>query len=326
MPYAVRPLSFKPPRLQGLSSRLLESHYENDYGGAVRRLNAIERRLEAIDPEAAPGFELAALKREELIAANSMILHEVYFEGLGGSGGDPSGDLAAAIERDFGCLAAWRRDFVATGKALAGGAGWVVLAWSRRLGRLHSHWAGDQPQSLADGVPILALDMYEHAYHLDFGADAGGYVDAVMENLDWAAVARRLARAGGPDPASRDLSRAPESPPFISVAELGERLEAPASAPVVLDVRLAEDLARLAQRLPGAAWRDMRQVEQWAQTLPRDRTLVVYCMYGFWVSQDTAAALRKKGYDVLSLEGGITAWRAMGLPTAPLESEQEERP
>ena len=128
MSFHARPISFKPPRLKGLSARLIASHYENNYGGAVRRLNAIRGDLAKLDPASAPGFRLNGLKREELIATNSMLLHEVYFEALGeGGGGDPTGALAEAIARDFGSLAKWRAEFVAMGKALGGGSGWVVL-------------------------------------------------------------------------------------------------------------------------------------------------------------------------------------------------------
>src|SRR5262247_403115 len=98
MLYEVAPLPFKPHRLDGLSERLLVSHYENNYGGALRRLNAITDRLAALDWASAPVFEVNGLKREELIAAGSVVLHEVYFDGLGGPGGDPVGSLATAIE------------------------------------------------------------------------------------------------------------------------------------------------------------------------------------------------------------------------------------
>src|SRR5262245_16649399 len=131
MPHPVKPLSFKPPRLSGLSERLLASHYENNYGGAVRRLNAIEARLGTVDWATTLVFEINGLKREELVAANSMILHEVYFDSLGGSG-DPAGEMAAGLERDFGSVARWRAEFTAIGKAMAGGSGWVLLTWSER--------------------------------------------------------------------------------------------------------------------------------------------------------------------------------------------------
>ena len=146
MRFHARPISFKPARLNGLSARLLASHYENNYGGAVRRLNAISDELAASDPAALPGFRLNGLKREELIATNSMLLHEVYFDGLGeGGGGDrqfASGALAEAIARDFGSLERWRAEFVAMGKALGGGSGWVVLTRSPRDGRLSNVWVG----------------------------------------------------------------------------------------------------------------------------------------------------------------------------------------
>ena len=116
MPYEVVPLPFKPPRLEGLSERLVASHYENNYGGAVRRLNAIDKRLARLDWGAAPVFEINGLARERLIAANSMILHEIYFDGLGGRG-DPAGELAEALERDFGSVERWRAEFAAMGKA-----------------------------------------------------------------------------------------------------------------------------------------------------------------------------------------------------------------
>ena len=193
MSFHARPISFKPPRLKGLSPRLIASHYENNYGGAVRRLNAIRGELAVLDPTSAPGFRLNGLKREELIATNSMLLHEVYFECLGeGGGGDPSGALADAIVRDFGSLAHWRAEFVAMGKALGGGSGWVLLTRSPRDGSLSNVGAADHTHGMAGGAPVLALDMYEHSYHLDFGANVGAYVDAFMANIAWARVAARF--------------------------------------------------------------------------------------------------------------------------------------
>lgn len=161
MAYRIAPLRPSPDELAGLSERLIASHYENNYGGAVRRLNVIARDLAALDPAAAPVFLLNGLKREKLIAMNSMRLHELYFDGLGR--GDLGGDLAQALERDFGSVERWRAQFVAMGKALGGGSGWVVLAYLRRDRRLVNQWAGDHAHGFADATPILALDMYEHA-------------------------------------------------------------------------------------------------------------------------------------------------------------------
>ncbi|HLM14366.1 MAG TPA: Fe-Mn family superoxide dismutase [Reyranella sp.] len=181
----MKKLAFDPAKVPGLSEKLLTSHYENNYGGAVRRLNAITAQLASLDVSTAPVFVVNGLKREELIAANSMIIHELYFDSLAG-GGEPDGSLAEALARDFGSLARWKAEFAATGKALGGGSGWVLLSWSPRDKRLINTWAADHTMTLAGGRPILALDMYEHAYQMDYGARAAAYVDAFMQNIRWA--------------------------------------------------------------------------------------------------------------------------------------------
>jgi len=178
------PLPFDAKAVPGLSEKLLVSHHDNNYVGAVRRLGAIRGELGKLDPATAPGFELNGLKREELIAWNSMILHEAYFAGFGPAE-QPGSGLAQAIERDFGSHDRWAAEFAGVGKALGGGSGWVLLTWSRRDRRLVNTWAADHTMTLADGAPLLALDMYEHAYHMDYGAKAGAYVDAFMKAFTW---------------------------------------------------------------------------------------------------------------------------------------------
>ncbi len=185
--YQPKPLGLDPKSIKGLSEQIITSHYANNYTGAVTRLNGIGAELAKLDPATAPGFVLNGLKREQLMAANSMILHEIYFASLG-AGGEPKGDIAAALARDFGSVAAWRSEFAATGKALGGGSGWVLLTYSQRLGRLVNQWAADHTMTIADGYPVLALDMYEHAYHMDYGAKAAAYVDAFMGSINWANV------------------------------------------------------------------------------------------------------------------------------------------
>jgi superoxide dismutase, Fe-Mn family len=189
MTYEVKKLPFDPSRIKGMSEKLLVSHYENNYTGAVKRLNAIEAQLASTDFATAPVFVVNGLKREELIAANSMILHELYFDGLGGDG-PPTGALADAIERDFGNFEHWKTEFSAIGRAEGGGSGWVLLSWSSRDKRLMNCWAADHTTTLAGGRPILALDMYEHAYAMDYGAKAAAYVDAFMAAIRWDNAAR----------------------------------------------------------------------------------------------------------------------------------------
>jgi Fe-Mn family superoxide dismutase len=184
MPYNVKPLGCDPARVKGMSERLIISHYENNYGGAVKRLNLIEEKLAELDYGNAAGFLVNGLKREELIAMNSMILHELFFDGLGDES-EPGSLLRSAIARDFRSYERWRSEFVAMGKALGGGSGWVLLSWSPRDRKLVNQWASDHCHTLAGGTPILALDMYEHSYHIDFGAKAASYVDTFMAAVRW---------------------------------------------------------------------------------------------------------------------------------------------
>ena len=182
--YAIKKLPFDPSKIKGLSEKLLTSHYENNYSGAVKRLNAITNQLAGLDMATAPVFVVNGLKREELIATNSMIIHELYFDGLGGEG-DPKGALAEQLAKDFGSVARWKTEFAAVGKALGGGSGWVMLAWSPHDKKLVNTWAADHTMTLAGGRPILALDMFEHAYAMDYGAKAAVYVDAFMQGIRW---------------------------------------------------------------------------------------------------------------------------------------------
>jgi Fe-Mn family superoxide dismutase len=184
MIYEAKPLSLDPKAIKGISEKVLVSHYENNYVGAVKRLNAIGAQLAELDFAKAPNFVINGLKREELIATNSMILHEVYFDSMGGASG-PAGALADAIARDFGSLERWRTEFSAMGKAEGGGSGWVILAYSPRDKRLVNQWAADHTTTLAGGRPVMVLDMYEHAYHMDYGAAAAKYVDVFMEAIRW---------------------------------------------------------------------------------------------------------------------------------------------
>ena len=307
MQYQAKPIAFKPVRLKGLSRDLIGSHYMNNYGGAVRRLNAIRAELAASDPAQLPGFRLNGLKREELIATNSMLLHEVYFDGLAGpsqgGGGEPDGALAEAIARDFGSFATWRAEFVAMGKALGGGSGWVLLTRSPRDGRLSNVWCADHTHSLAGGVPILALDMYEHSYHIDFGANVGAYVDAFMANIAWERVAARFA---GVAPTAK--------PHTVDTTTARKMLDGDPNL-VVIDARLADDVATVPVGLRGARRAPPDKVDEVAASLPAGTKALVYCAWGFEIGGDCAEKFRQRGIDAVAIAGGIGAWRADGLPT-----------
>jgi Fe-Mn family superoxide dismutase len=189
MTYVMKPLPCDPSRIRGMSERMIVSHYENNYGGAVKRLNLIDEQLAGLDFAKAPSFVINGLKREQLIATNSMVLHEVFFAGLGDES-EPDATLKEALARDFVSYDRWRDEFVAMGKALGGGSGWVLLTWLPRDRKLVNQWASDHCHTLAGGMPILALDMYEHSYHIDYGAKAANYVDVFMAAINWPTVQR----------------------------------------------------------------------------------------------------------------------------------------
>src|SRR5882762_4261190 len=154
MTYAIKPLNCDPKKLNGLSEKLIVSHWENNYSGAVRRLNTIAAQLAELDFAKAPVFVINGLKREELIASNSMILHELYFDGLG-KDGEPDRHLQSAIVESFGNLDRWHAQFVAMGKAVGGGSGWVLLTYAQRDKKLINQWAADHTCCLAGASPIL---------------------------------------------------------------------------------------------------------------------------------------------------------------------------
>jgi Fe-Mn family superoxide dismutase len=299
---AILPLPFDPAALRGLSPRLLQSHHQNNYSGAVKRLHAIRAQIASLDWAAATGFAVNGLKREELIAANSMFLHELYFTSLGGDGalkpaGKPAG-LAVGLRRDFGVVERWRAEFVALATAMGGGSGWALLSWSARENRLINHWAADHTHLLAGATPILALDMYEHAYHIDFGADAKAYVAAFMENVNWEAVALRYAAA--------------VEASTVALAIAADAVEKSATLKRV-DVRRKGAFDAGPDAIAGAQWRDPETVDQWAQEYA-GADVVVYCVYGHEVGQSTAARLRDAGVAAHFLSGGIEDWRKAGRP------------
>jgi Fe-Mn family superoxide dismutase len=191
--WPIKSLPFDPTKLKGLSEKLLVSHHDNNYAGAARRVGQIQQMLAGL-PQNAPGFQIKGLKMEELIATNSAILHEEYFGNLGGDG-KSSGSLQQALTKDFGSLARWEQDFRATSAALGGGSGWAILNFNLRDGKLHNYIAFDHTDNVAFGRPILVNDMFEHAYHMDYGSAAAMYIDAFMQNTNWQECNRRYEEA-----------------------------------------------------------------------------------------------------------------------------------
>lgn len=191
--HRVLPLPFKASALRGLSERMITSHHENNYGGAVRNLNRVEQELSRTTPETPP-FVVAALRERELTFRNSKTLHEAYFANLGGDG-KRSGAIDRALTAAYGSATRWEEHFRATGLGLGGGSGWVSLCLELDTGALRTIGAGNHTQALASAVPLLVLDMYEHSYQMDYGAQAARYIDAFTANVQWDEVNRRYERA-----------------------------------------------------------------------------------------------------------------------------------
>jgi len=193
--HQAKPLPFDPAKLKGISERIITSHWQNNYGGAVNALNLVEKRLATLlTDQNTPAYIYGELKREELLRTGSVVLHENYFANLGGDN-NPSGKGLELIKEWFGSYELWEMEFKKTGNALAGGSGWVILAYNLQTNELHNYWAADHAHNATLGYPLLVLDMYEHAYHIDYGAAAAQYIDAFMQNINWEEVNRRAEAA-----------------------------------------------------------------------------------------------------------------------------------
>ena len=246
MKYQLKQIHCRPWTLSGLSLKLIESHYENNYGGALRRLNAITEQLESLDYAKTLGYVLNGLKREELVALNSTLLHELYFASMG-------------------------------------------------------------------GVPILALDMYEHAYHIDFGANVKAYVDTFLRNVDWDAV------EGCHEDATKVAPPRPLlQPEFGDIKGVGveevRAMLAEGKPLQLIDTRPKHFVSRQQDIAEGVTWRDPELVTEWMGELSKEAPVVVYCAYGFHVGCKTAIALRDAGFDARYMNVGHSGWKAVGAP------------
>jgi superoxide dismutase, Fe-Mn family len=185
----IAPRELKPSLLEldGISRAAVEAHYRL-YEGYVNKRNEILRRLDGVDLRAANQIssEVRALKVELTFAVGGIKNHEIYFEHLGGDGGDPDGVARRLIDRDFGSVEAWRADLKATGMAARGWA-WTAYDWDE--GRLFNYLGDTQnTYPIWNATPLVALDVYEHAYFLDYQTDRASYIDAFFNNLEWSAV------------------------------------------------------------------------------------------------------------------------------------------
>lgn len=187
------PLPFDAKSLHGISEKLIQSHWENNYVGASKALNVVRGKLtQALADSNTPPYIYTGLKREQSMRTGSVVLHEFYFGNLGGDGKAPA-DLRSRLSQSFGSYDRWESEFRKIGQGLGGGSGWVVLGYNQHLKLLENYWLADHATHPADTRPILVMDMYEHAYQMDYGAAAAKYIDAFFANIQWDAVAKRLA-------------------------------------------------------------------------------------------------------------------------------------
>lgn len=181
--HSIKPLKYT--QLEGLSERQLKEHHDVLYAGYVKKISEIEEKLAGVDKNTANATysEFGELKREETFALNGVKLHEGYFDNMKPDGSECSGKIRELIERDFGSYEAWETEFRATGLA---GRGWVVLAYDldeRRLRNVlcdaHNHGG------VWNSIALFIMDIYEHAYFLDYGAGRKAYIDAFFKNINW---------------------------------------------------------------------------------------------------------------------------------------------
>jgi len=184
----IKNLPFK--ELKGISQKTIEIHWGKLYQGYVKKWQEIQEKLSQADKSLANATfsDLRELKLEETFASDAVILHEAYFDILGGQG-KIEGKIVEAIVKDFGSLENWLEEFKTLGLSARG---WVILAYDFNDGKLHNYTADIHNQGgIWGSTPILVLDVYEHAYFIDFGADRKSYIETFFENLNWQAVSQR---------------------------------------------------------------------------------------------------------------------------------------
>jgi superoxide dismutase, Fe-Mn family len=179
-------------KLKGISDRQIQEHRDVLYKGYVDKLNMLEEEIKKAPTEGANATyaTIREMKREEIYAANGAFLHEAYFGNLGGGGGQPGGKLADMIKQEWGSFDKWLADMKASAMAARG---WAVMCWSFNDNKLHNYTMDFHDiGAVWNCVPLLVLDVYEHAYMIDYGVKRAAYLEAFFQNIDWNVVEKRL--------------------------------------------------------------------------------------------------------------------------------------
>lgn len=187
--HKVKPLPFRYDALEGISEQQLKYHHDKHYVGYVNNRNKIEEKLDEMRKKG-EFLDIRGLKLKESHNASGMILHEVYWETLGGKGGEPEGKLAEKIKEDFGSFENWKKEFLAIANSTRG---WVLLCFDLSDRRLHNFSVDFHDQGAVWGsIPIMALDVWEHAFYYDQGPNKGQYFEAFFKNINWERISKKF--------------------------------------------------------------------------------------------------------------------------------------
>jgi Fe-Mn family superoxide dismutase len=194
--HAPQPLRYAAGSLDGLSERIIQSHWENNSTGSVNALNETKRRLAAaLGDSDLPAYVYNDLKREHLMRTGSVILHELYFDNLGGNGRADT-EARNLLAAGFGSYDRWETEFRRIAAGLGDGSGWTILGYNRHFGTLENYWQADHAHNPTSTAPLLVIDRSEHTYPMDFGTATARYIDAFFANIDWEIVLSRVEALG----------------------------------------------------------------------------------------------------------------------------------
>lgn len=231
-------------------------------------------------------------------------LHALHDASFGGAPSEMAPAMALALAGSFGSVEHWRDEFATMARSLgASSEGWLLVVFVARTGMLVNRWAPDPVHAHADGAPILAFDMDDLPPRIAQGAHGDALIDAFVTHIAWDLVYARYQEAV--DAVTDELATEPAA---VDTAHS-----------TIVDVRRSAVFEQAATMLPGALWRDPAHVDDWAAELPRDREVLVYCVYGHEVGRSTALKLRALGVPARFIAGGMAGWTAAGLPVATKE-------
>lgn len=316
-PYWVKPIPMKAPKVIGFSPELLEHHYENIYGGVINTLNNAHDELIQHQQHGEPEEIISRHKKALAILETEKLLHETYFACLSDTGKQDSNKVNAlpAFSEAFGDVQNWKSSFKELALSDEYINGWTLLSMDTETGALENMHHGESDLLPTKLRPVAALPVRSDAFHLHFEDNKEAFVDAFLGIINWTQITRKIRSVANPDSTSSPHEESPDH--GVTLKEIS-KLTSEGVEPVLLDVRLEQDRNRYGLKIPGTDWVETHDVSQVLDKLPKDKPVVTYCLYGFWVSQDAATALRQSGINAKYLKGGIAAWKAMNHKTEPL--------